>query len=127
MKLTLWGTEVLEIATITFPFVSTAIAWPISSRLFGPLKRADQSWLPFGSYLSVTASKEELALKVKEYVPNFYLHFSEIGTDPDKRNYIVSNQRLREAGFEAKRTLDEGIRELIKGYKMLGRARFKNV
>ena len=72
-------------------------------------------------------SKEELALKVKEYVPNFYLHFSEIGTDPDKRNYIVSNQRLRKAGFEAKRTLDEGIRELIKGYKMLGRARFKNV
>lgn len=46
-------------------------------------------------------SKEELALKVKEYVPKFYIHFSEVGSDPDKRNYIVSNQRLREAGFEA--------------------------
>ena len=72
-------------------------------------------------------SKEELALKVKEHIPNFYLHFSEIGKDPDKRNYIVSNQRLREAGFEARRSLDDGIRELIKGYRMLGRARFTNV
>lgn len=72
-------------------------------------------------------SKAELAMKVKEYVPNFYVHFAEIGSDPDKRNYIVSNQRLREAGFEAKRSLDQGIQELIKGYRMLGRARFKNV
>ncbi|MEI6034054.1 MAG: NAD(P)-dependent oxidoreductase [Verrucomicrobiae bacterium] len=72
-------------------------------------------------------SKEELALKVKEFVPDFYIHFSEIGTDPDKRNYIVSNQRLAEAGFVAKRSLEDGIRELLKGYKMLGRGKFKNV
>jgi nucleoside-diphosphate-sugar epimerase len=72
-------------------------------------------------------SKEELALKVKEYVPNFFIHFSEVGSDPDKRNYIVSNQRLREAGFEAKRSLDEGIRELLKGYRMLGRSPMKNI
>jgi nucleoside-diphosphate-sugar epimerase len=72
-------------------------------------------------------SKEELALKIKEYVPNFYVHFAQVGSDPDKRNYIVSNQRLREAGFEARRSLDEGIRELLKGYRMMGRARFKNV
>jgi nucleoside-diphosphate-sugar epimerase len=76
---------------------------------------------------SANLSKAELAFKVKEHVPSFYIHFSEIGTDPDKRNYIVSNQRLRETGFEAKRSLDDGIRELLKGYKMLGRTRFKNV
>ena len=72
-------------------------------------------------------SKEDLAFKIKEYVPNFYLHFSEIGSDPDKRNYVVSNQRLREAGFEANRSLDEGIQELLKGYRMMGRAPFNNV
>jgi nucleoside-diphosphate-sugar epimerase len=72
-------------------------------------------------------SKEELALKIKDYVPNFYVHFAQVGSDPDKRNYIVSNQRLREAGFEAGRSLDDGIRELLKGYRMMGRARFKNV
>ena len=72
-------------------------------------------------------SKEELALKIQAHVPSFYLHFSEIGSDPDKRNYIVSNQRLREAGFEAKRTLDQGIPELLKGYRMMGRGAYQNV
>lgn len=76
---------------------------------------------------SANFSKAELAMKVKQYVPNFYIHYAEIGSDPDKRNYIVSNQRLREAGFEAKRSLDDGIQELITGYRMLGRTRFKNV
>jgi nucleoside-diphosphate-sugar epimerase len=72
-------------------------------------------------------SKEELALKVKEYVPGFYIHYAEVGTDLDKRNYIVSNQRLRQAGFEARRSLDDGIRELLKGYRLLGRGAFRNV
>lgn len=71
-------------------------------------------------------SKEELALAVKQHVPHFYIHFAAIGQDPDQRNYVVSNQRLREAGFEARRSLDEGIRELLKGYRMMGRALFKN-
>lgn len=72
-------------------------------------------------------SKEELALKIKEYVPNYYLHFAEFGSDPDKRNYIVSNQRLREAGFEAKRSLDDGIQELIKGFRTLKRLPHRNI
>lgn len=72
-------------------------------------------------------SKEELALKIKEHVPEFFVQFSEIGSDPDKRNYIVSNQRLREAGFEAQYSLDDGIRELIKGYRLLGRSPRKNI
>lgn len=71
-------------------------------------------------------SKEELALKIKEHIPDFYVHFSEIGSDPDKRNYIVSNKRLASAGFTARRSLDVGIMELIKGYRMLGRGKYKN-
>ena len=72
-------------------------------------------------------SKQELALRIKAHLPNFYLHFSEVGSDPDQRNYVVSNQRLRQAGFEARRSLDDGIRELIKGYRMIGRQPFSNV
>jgi len=75
---------------------------------------------------SANLSKEELARKVQQYVPNFYIHFAAIGQDPDKRNYIVSSQRLREAGFEAKHSLDEGIQELLKGYRMMGRGLFTN-
>lgn len=84
--------------------------------------------LPYNAGLeSANLSKGELALKIKEYCPNLYLHFSEVGSDPDKRNYVVSNARLRDAGFEAQRSLDAGIRELIKAYRLIGRARFSNV
>jgi nucleoside-diphosphate-sugar epimerase len=76
---------------------------------------------------SANISKEELALKIKEVVPNFYIHFAAVGSDPDKRNYIVSNQRLRESGFEAKRSLESGIRELVKGYRMIKRHPMRNV
>lgn len=75
---------------------------------------------------AANCSKEELALKVQQYVPNFYIHFAPIGRDPDKRNYVVSNQRLREAGFTARRALDDGIQELIKGYGMEGLAPYRN-
>ncbi|MBM3263133.1 MAG: NAD(P)-dependent oxidoreductase [candidate division Zixibacteria bacterium] len=75
---------------------------------------------------SANLSKGELAEKIKEHVPHFFIHFSDIGSDPDKRNYIVSNQRLREAGFEAQRTLDAGIVELLKAYRMMGPGVFRN-
>lgn len=76
---------------------------------------------------SANLSKEQLAFAVKKHVPKFYIHFAPIGEDPDKRNYVVSSARLRAAGFEAKRSLDDGIRELLKGYRMEPRATFKNV
>jgi nucleoside-diphosphate-sugar epimerase len=71
-------------------------------------------------------SKEQLARKIQQYVPKFYLHFAPIGTDPDKRNYMVSSNRLRDAGFVASRTLGDGILELLKGYAMEGRPLFRN-
>jgi nucleoside-diphosphate-sugar epimerase len=72
-------------------------------------------------------SKWELALRIKEHLPDFYIHAAEIGVDPDKRNYVVSNQRLREAGFVAERSLDLGIRELIVGFRMLRGGAMRNV
>lgn len=64
-------------------------------------------------------NKEELSNLVKEYVPNFNVVFSEIGTDPDQRNYIVSNEKLEKAGFTACRSVRQGIPELLKAYKMM--------
>jgi nucleoside-diphosphate-sugar epimerase len=72
-------------------------------------------------------SKIELAEKVKQYLPKLFIHAAAIGSDPDKRNYIVSNARLREAGFVARRSLDDGIRELLIAYRLLGRHPLKNV
>jgi nucleoside-diphosphate-sugar epimerase len=72
-------------------------------------------------------SKEQLALQVKKHVPGFYIHFEALRSDPDKRNYVVSNERLRQAGFEARRSLDDGIKELLKGYRMMPRSNYTNV
>ena len=64
---------------------------------------------------------------MKKHVPGFYIHFEALRSDPDKRNYVVSNERLRQAGFEARRSLDDGIKELLKGYRMMPRSNYTNV
>jgi nucleoside-diphosphate-sugar epimerase len=76
---------------------------------------------------SANLTKEQLALKVQEQIPDFRVEFASVGHDPDRRDYIVSNQRLREAGFEAGRSLEEGIKELRTGYTMLAWGPFGNV
>jgi nucleoside-diphosphate-sugar epimerase len=76
---------------------------------------------------SANLTKEQLALKIKEQIPDFRVEFASVGHDPDRRDYIVSNQRLRDAGFEARRSLEEGITELRKGYAMLAWGAFQNV
>lgn len=75
---------------------------------------------------SANLSKEELAKKIHCRFPRFYVHYAEFGSDPDKRNYVVSNERLRQAGFEAHRAVEEGIEELLKGYQMMGLGEFHN-
>ena len=73
-------------------------------------------------------SKLELAQKIREYIPGFRIHEDFNGKDPDKRNYIISNEKIRKTGFEAKISLDKGIEELIKGYNILIRNDpFKNI
>jgi len=76
---------------------------------------------------SANLSKEELALKVKEHVPGFYIHFAPIGQDPDKRNYIVSNEKIEKTGFRPKYGLNDGIQELIKGFTILRNSKYANV
>lgn len=64
-------------------------------------------------------SKGDVAKLIQEEVPTLHIHYAEVGYDPDRRNYIVSNEKLRKAGFEARRSVKSGIRELIKGYQMM--------
>ena len=64
-------------------------------------------------------SKVQLAKKIKEFIPQLEIIEKEIGKDPDKRNYIVSNQRILDSGFKTRFSLEDGIKELIKGYDIL--------
>jgi nucleoside-diphosphate-sugar epimerase len=71
-------------------------------------------------------SKWELCEQIKKVVKNFYFVASEIGEDPDKRNYIVSNQKIEKAGFYPKFSLQDGIRELVKGYQIIRKNPYSN-
>lgn len=72
-------------------------------------------------------SKLELCAKIREHVPNFVFLEAPIGEDPDKRDYIVSNDKLEGTGWRPDWTLDRGIRELLRGYRMLRNSRYANV
>ena len=72
-------------------------------------------------------SKHDLAIMIGRFVPGLLIYEAELATDPDKRNYIVSNERLRRMGFEATRSLEQGIRELMRAYRMLPTGAYGNV
>lgn len=72
-------------------------------------------------------SKMELCQEIKKQVPDFYFVESEIGEDPDKRNYIVSNEKIEGTGFKPDVSIQDGIAELIKGYQIVRKNQFSNV
>jgi nucleoside-diphosphate-sugar epimerase len=72
-------------------------------------------------------SKLQLCAKIKEHVPNFAYLEAPVGEDPDKRDYIVSNEKIEATGWRPDWSLDRGIAELIKGYTMLRTQNFVNV
>jgi nucleoside-diphosphate-sugar epimerase len=73
-------------------------------------------------------SKLELCQKIKTHLPEFHILESEMGQDPDKRDYIVSNAKIEAAGWKPQHGLDDGIRELIKTYSIIRNGgRFDNL
>lgn len=72
-------------------------------------------------------SKVELCERIQRHVPAFVYLESNVGTDPDKRDYIVSNDKIEATGYRTGFSLDDGIRELIKGCAMLRGGPYANV
>lgn len=72
-------------------------------------------------------SKKELCERIKIQIPDFTFVEAPIGKDTDQRNYIVSNEKIEATGFKPEFQLDDGIRELIKGYVMLKNSIYSNV
>lgn len=72
-------------------------------------------------------SKLELCAVIKKYVPNFTYLEADIDADPDKRNYLVSNEKIESLGFKPAYSLDDGIKELIKVYTMIKNSSYGNV
>lgn len=76
---------------------------------------------------SANLTKRQLCEKIKEQVPDFYIHSAPIGEDPDKRDYLVSNAKIETLGWFPDYSLDDGIRELLKGFQILKPHRFANI
>ena len=72
-------------------------------------------------------SKRELCEEIKKQVPEFHIVESDIGQDPDKRDYIVSNEKIEATGYQPDVSLQKGIAELIRGYQIVRRNQFANV
>ncbi len=72
-------------------------------------------------------SKFELCEAIRKHLPSFVFMEAPIGEDPDKRDYIVSNARIEGTGYKPAVSLDAGIQELIKGYRMLRPQPFTNL
>ena len=67
-------------------------------------------------------SKEEVCDMIGDKTGAF-IHYEEIGEDADKRNYIVSYNKIKKLGFETNITVEEGINEVINALKVTD---FKN-
>jgi nucleoside-diphosphate-sugar epimerase len=83
---------------------------------------------PFNVGLSdANVSKLELCQRIQQYLPRFVFMEAAVGEDPDKRDYIVSNERIAATGWRPRYSLDEGIQELIKAFRIVQQNAYKNV
>lgn len=72
-------------------------------------------------------SKLELCAEIKKAVPGFVYLEAPIGEDPDKRDYVVSNAKVRATGFRPQHGLSYGIRELLKCFQVLPGSPYGNL
>lgn len=72
-------------------------------------------------------SKLELCEVIRKHVPGFRFPVADVGSDPDQRNYVVSNERIEATGFKPRFRLDDGIEELIKGFQVVRRTQYSNI
>ena len=75
---------------------------------------------------SANMTKKELCDQIKKYINDFEYIYSEIGKDPDSRDYLVSNKKIEKIGFKTKFSLAYGIKELKKLYNFLDPKIFSN-
>tara|TARA_Y100000034_G_scaffold63291_1_gene76575 strand:+ start:4775 stop:5674 length:900 start_codon:yes stop_codon:yes gene_type:complete len=76
---------------------------------------------------SLNMTKLELAQNIKQHFPACSVVEGEFGADPDQRDYIVSSDKLRAAGFVAKTALEDCYDHLLKALKMWPREVGQNV
>jgi len=75
---------------------------------------------------SANCTKLELAQTIQKFVPDLVIVENDFKQDLDQRNYMVSNSKLENAGWIPIFTLEDGIKELIKGYQLIKKSKDKD-
>lgn len=63
-------------------------------------------------------TKEDIVLLLKDRL-DFLVHFAEIGTDADKRDYEVDYSRIRQTGYHTEIDIQKGLDELVYALPLL--------
>ena len=64
-------------------------------------------------------TKKQLVEKIQSHIPNTSVTYSDYYEDPDKRDYIISNEKIESTGWKPQYSLDDGIKELIQAYRLI--------
>jgi len=64
-------------------------------------------------------SKKDVCEIIKSKIPNAYFNYADVGADLDKRNYVVSYEKINKLGFDTMISLEEGIDELVKALPLV--------
>lgn len=75
---------------------------------------------------SANLSKKELCEAIQRHLPSFVFFEAPIGRDPDQRDYVVSSARIMATGWSPDWSLDAGIVELMKTYRIVRRTAHAN-
>ena len=66
---------------------------------------------------SANITKIDLAKKIKKQLKKLKIRVVKNKSDPDKRDYFVSNAKIEKKGFKANISLEQGVRELIQVFR----------
>ena len=67
---------------------------------------------------SMNYSKEQVCNMIGKKT-NAFIHYEEIGEDADKRNYIVSYDKIKSLGFKTQISMEAGINQVIETLKVI--------
>ncbi len=101
--------------------VANAYIWAIEN-----FDQAKNNVFNFG-LSDANLSKLELCNKIKEHINHFEVSLAEIRKDTDKRDYVVSNEKIEKFGFKATTSIDNGIKELLKSFSVMSNSKYSNI